>query len=375
MKDGTLLREIVNIVDSIDFTKLEDRHAFNEIYESMLREIQSQGKSGEYYTPRAVTDFMVQMVNPRLGEKIADFACGTGGFLTSSLKHLKKQNTGAGRSVEEYNNSVYGIEKMPLPYILCITNMFLHDVDNPLIFHQNSLERKVYDYTDADRFDVVLMNPPYGGSEKETIKINFPSNMQSSETADLFIVLIMHRLKKNGRAAVILPDGFLFGSDVKANIKKALMEQCNLHTVVRMPGSVFAPYTSIRTNILFFDNNGPTRETWFYRMDMPEGYKHFSKTKPIRLEHFAPVIEWFGDKHEIRDEDTDSYKSRCYSVEEIANGGYNLDLCGIPQEVVEILPPDEVIANYRRQRAELTSKIDGILDEIERILNGGADGS
>lgn len=367
MKDGVILREVINIIDQINFESYQDRHAFNEIYETMLRELQDMGKSGEYYTPRAVTDFMVKMIDPKIGETVADFACGTGGFLTSTIKYLEKSMDSTDKR-QIINESIFGIEKMPLPYLLCITNMILHDLDNPRIYHDNSLEKNVRDYKEEDKFNVIIMNPPYGGTEKDTVKSNFPPELRSSETADLFIDVIMYRLKRNGRAAVILPDGFLFGSDVKTNIKRKLMTEFNLHTIVRMTNDVFAPYTSIRTNILFFDNTGPTKETWVYRMDMPEGYKHFSKTKPIKLEHFQPVIDWWRDRQEIIVDDNP--KAKRFSFKEIEEGGFNLDLCGFPQEVIEILPPDEVIRAYREQRADLTAKIDSILDEIESILDG-----
>lgn len=291
MKDGVLLRQVVNVIDELDLADTEESHAFGAIYESILKELQSAGSSGEFYTPRAVTDFMAQTVDPKIGDSIADFACGTGGFLTSALSVLEsKKETAA--DVDVINNSIYGIEKKQFPYMLCITNMLLHDLDVPKIYHDNSLIRDLLDYTDDDKFDVILMNPPYGGSEKTEVKNHFPADLASSETADLFMAIIMYRLKKNGRAAVILPDGFLFGTDnAKVNLKKKLLNEFNLHTVIRMPGSVFSPYTSITTNILFFDNTHPTEETWFYRLDMPEGYQHFSKTKPMKVEHFAPVVE------------------------------------------------------------------------------------
>ena len=282
MKDGVLLRQVINVIDELDLSDYEESHAFGEIYETILKELQSAGSAGEYYTPRAVTDFMAQMIKPKIGEKMADFACGTGGFITSWLKELDKQ-VKTTEDKEAYGASVYGMEKKQFPYMLCITNMLLHDLDVPQVFHGNSLLRDVLDYTEDDQFDVILMNPPYGGNEKADVKNHFPSDLASSETADLFMSVIMYRLKKNGRAAVILPDGFLFGTDnAKVNIKEKLLGEFNLHTVVRMPGSVFAPYTSITTNILFFDNTHPTEETWFYRLDMPEGYKHFSKTDEIR---------------------------------------------------------------------------------------------
>lgn len=292
MKDGVLLRQVINVIDELDLSDYEESHAFGEIYESILRELQSAGSAGEFYTPRAVTDFMAKMIKPKIGEKMADFACGTGGFITSWLKELAPQvKTTADQA--EYANSIYGVEKKQFPYMLCITNMLLHGLDVPNIYHDNSLLRDVLDYTEEDQFDVILMNPPYGGSEKADVKNHFPADLASSETADLFMSVIMYRLKKNGRAAVILPDGFLFGTDnAKVAIKKKLLSEFNLHTIIRLPGSVFSPYTSITTNILFFDRTGSTTETWYYRLDMPEGYKHFSKTKPMKLEHFDPVIEW-----------------------------------------------------------------------------------
>lgn len=366
MKDGILLRQVVNIIDELEIGKHDDRHAFGEIYETILRSLQSAGNAGEFYTPRAVTDFMTQMAAPVIGEKIADFACGTGGFLTSALKVLDTQVNSVEHK-DAYNNSVYGIEKKALPHLLCVTNMLLHDIDNPIIIHGNSLERNVRDYKDDDRFDVVLMNPPYGGSEKEGVKINFPADLQSSETADLFMTVIMYRLKRNGRAAVIIPDGFLFGTDnAKVAIKKKLLEEFNLHTIVRMPHSVFAPYTSITTNILFFARTVPTTETWFYRLDMPDGYKHFSKTKPMKLEHFAPAMEWWSNRKEITIDGFD--KSKKYTAKELIDRNYNLDLCGFPHEEEEILPPRELIQQYQEKRASLNADIDRILAEIEKIL-------
>ncbi|WP_288268745.1 class I SAM-dependent DNA methyltransferase [uncultured Methanobrevibacter sp.] len=259
MKDGVLLRQVINVTDELNFEEYKDYHAFGEIYETILKDLQSAGNAGEFYTPRAVTDFMAKMLNPELGEKIADFACGTGGFLTSVLNILdKKVDTPEDREI--YKNSVFGIEKKALPYMLCVTNMLLHDIDSPDIIHGNSFDKNVREYKEEDKFDVVIMNPPYGGSEKKTVQNNFPVDLRSSETADLFMSVIMYRLKRNGRAGVILPDGFLFGTDnIKVSIKKKLLEEFNLHTIIRLPPSVFSPYTSITTNILFFDNTYPTK--------------------------------------------------------------------------------------------------------------------
>lgn len=368
-KDGVLLRQVVNIIDEIDFTEYKERHEFGSIYESFLKDLQSAGNAGEFYTPRAVTDFMVKVIKPVLGERIGDFACGTGGFLTSALKELEKQIESSVENKEIYDKSIYGIEKKSLPHMLCVTNMFLHDIDNPEIYHGNALEKDYKELRKIESFDVILMNPPYGGSEKDTVKNNFPTELRSSETADLFMSVIMYRLKRNGRAAVILPDGFLFGTDnAKINIKKKLMEEFNLHTVVRMPHSVFAPYTSIRTNILFFDNTTSTKETWFYRMDMPEGYKNFSKTRPMKLEHFNLVLDWWNDRNEI--EIDGFYKSKKYKVEEIEENDYNIDLCGFPHEEEIILDPMELIKEYQEKRTSLNNEIDNILGHIISKLGG-----
>lgn len=366
MKDGVLLRQVINIIDELDLEDYEESHAFGDIYENILKELQSAGSSGEFYTPRAVTDFMAKMINPQIGEKVADFACGTGGFLTSWLNELKEK-VKTTDDQEEYATSVYGIEKKPFPYTLCITNMLLHDIDVPKIYHDNSLTKDVLNYTEEDKFDVILMNPPYGGHEKTEVKNHFPSDLASSETADLFMSVIMYRLKKNGRAAVILPDGFLFGTDnAKVAIKKKLLSEYNLHTIVRMPHSVFAPYTPITTNILFFDNTHSTNHTWFYRLDMPDGYKNFSKTKPMEIKHFIPVMEWWNNREEINIDGFD--KSKKYTVEEIVEKNYNFDLCGYPHEEEEILPPKELIQQYQEKRASLNADIDRILAEITEIL-------
>lgn len=366
MKDGILLRQVINVIDDLDLGDYEESHAFGEIYETILKELQSAGSSGEFYTPRAVTDFMAKMINPQIGEQVADFACGTGGFLTSWLKELatKIETT---EDQAAYDASIYGIEKKQFPYMLCITNMLLHGIDVPKIYHDNSLLKDVLDYTQDDQFDVILMNPPYGGNEKTEVKNHFPADLASSETADLFMSVIMYRLKKNGRAAVILPDGFLFGTDnAKVAIKKKLFSEFNLHTVIRMPHSVFAPYTSITTNILFFDRTKPTEETWFYRLDMPEGYKNFSKTKPMELKHFDPAMDWWNNREEINVDGFD--KAKKYTAEEIAARNYNIDLCGYPHEEEEILPPKELIQQYQEKRASLNADIDRILAQITEIL-------
>ena len=376
MKDGVLLRQVINVIDGLDLSSYEESHAFGEIYETILKEMQSAGSAGEFYTPRALTDFMAEIINPQVGERVADFACGTGGFLTSWLKALdKKVQTAEDR--EQYAQSIYGIEKKQFPYMLCVTNMLLHDIDSPHVYHGNSLTKDVLNYTDADKFDVILMNPPYGGNEKNDVKRHFPSDLASSETADLFMVVIEYRLKQNGRAAVILPDGFLFGADnAKLAIKEKLLREFNLHTIIRLPGSIFAPYTSIATNIMFFDNvkaEGAkegfcTRDTWFYRMDMPEGFKHFSKTKPMLVDHCRPMMEWWNNRVEIVDAESGDEKSRRFTAQELMDLGLNFDQCKFPKEEEEVLRPEELLKQYHEKRTALDAKIDQTLTEIQQML-------
>ena len=372
MKDGVLLRQIINVIDALNLGNYNESHAFGEIYETILKEMQ-------FYTPRALTNFMAEIIDPQVGEQMADFACGTGGFITSWLKVLDKkvQEAQTTDAQKKYSESIYGIEKKQFPYMLCVTNMLLHDIEAPLILHDNSLSKDVLNYTDADKFDVVLMNPPYGGSEKNDIKQHFPSDLSSSETADLFMVLIMYRLKEAGRAAVILPDGFLFGTDnAKLAIKEKLLREFNLHTIVRLPGSIFAPYTSIATNILFFSNEQAegakegfsTDKTWFYRLDMPDGYKHFSKTKPMRSEHCDPLRTWWYNRTEIISEDGKDEKARAFTASELLELGFNLDQCKFPKEEEEILAPAELLENYYKRRFALEHEIDKTLTEVQRIL-------
>ena len=376
MKNGTLLRQVINVINEIEFDDADDRHMFGDIYEGILKDLQSAGNAGEFYTPRALTDFIIQQLNPRLGEVVGDFTSGTGGFLTSALNHLSSQIKTA-EDGRLFQNSVIGQEWKPLPYLLSITNLLLHDVEAPNIRHCDSLGTKMSDFKESDKVDVIAMNPPYGGSTDAAAKNNFPMEFRSSETADLFMVLIMYRLKKDGRAAVIVPDGFLFGVDgAKLAIKTKMLKEFNLHTVVRLPGSIFSPYTSIATNILFFNNekddDAPlgyaTKETWFYRLDIPEGYKHFSKTKPMRLEHCKPIVDWWNNRVEIVNEDSSDEKSRCFNVEKLVELDCNFDQCKFPKDEEEILPPKELLENYYKKRAALDHEIDKTLAEIQRIL-------
>jgi type I restriction enzyme M protein len=335
MKSGTIMRQVINKLNEIDFTSQEDRHMFNDIYESILRDLQSAGNSGEYYTPRPVTQFVVDMVNPQLGEKVMDFACGTGGYLTCAIEHLRKQV----KNVEDekiLQQSIFGIEKKQLPHMLAVTNMILHDIDTPQIRHDNSLARSVKDYKEYEKVDVIVANPPFGGIEEEGIKFNFPTKYQTSETADLFMVLMMYMLKDNGRVGIVLPDGFLFGEGVKTEIKKTLLEEFNLHTIVRLPKGVFSPYTDINTNLLFFEKGMPTKEIWYFEHPLPEGYKKYTKTKPIKYEEFELEKKWWNN----REENEFAWK---ISVDEIKNNGYNLDYKNPNRKFEEELQSSEEI--------------------------------
>ena len=369
MKSGTLLRQVINKINEIDFNSSEDRHLFNDIYEQLLQSLQSAGNAGEYYTPRAVTQFIVDMVDPKLGETILDPACGTGGFLACAIEHLKKQ-TDTTKEGEILNNSIFGIEKKPLPHQLCTTNMILHGIDTPInIKRDNTLSKPINNISPADRVDCIVTNPPFGGTEEDGIETNFPAAYRTKETADLFLLYIIAKLKPQGRVGIVLPDGALFGEGVKTRIKEKLMQECNLHTIIRLPKSVFAPYTSINTNLLFFTKGEPTKETWFYRLDMPEGYKNFSKTKPMKKEHFKEVVEWWNDRKEINVDGFD--KAKKYSIQEIQERNYNLDLCGYPYEEEEILPPMELLQKYQEKRAEVDKNIDNILNQIKTMIEGG----
>jgi type I restriction enzyme M protein len=375
MKDCTLLRQVVNIVNEIEFDDADDRHTFGDIYEGILKDLQSAGNAGEFYTPRALTDFIVKMLNPQLGETFGDFTSGTGGFLTSALNHMATQVKSAADG-ELLQRAVVGQEWKPLPYLLSITNLLLHDIEAPNIRNCDSLGTNVSDFKESDKVDVIGMNPPYCGSTGTSVQSNFPSAYRSSETADLFIALIMYRLKAGGRCGVIIPDGFLFGTDgAKLALKEALLRKFNLHTVIRLPGSIFAPYTSIATNILFFNNEEAegaaegfrTRDTWFYRLDMPEGYKHFSKTKPMKVEHCQPIIDWWNNRKEIIN-DEQGEKSKRFTAQQLLDIDCNFDQCKFPKDEEEVLPPDELLQQYHEKRNALDAKIDKTLSKIEQIL-------
>ena len=379
MKNGYLLRSVLNILNEVNLGLASDQHEFSEMYEKLLDGLQAMGKYGEFHTPRAITRFAVDKIAPKLGETMADWACGTGGFMVDVIDTLSSQTrVGHNEDYEQLQNSVRGGEFKPMPFRLCITNLLLHGINLPNVHYGDSLDIKNFsEYYGDDLVDIACLNPPYGGVASESDKLSFPTDMRSSETADLFVALTVKRLNKNGRAIVVVPDSLLFGTEgSKTAVKEYLMKECNLHTVIRLPKSCFSPYASIATNLLFFDKTGPTEETWFYRFDMPEGYKHFSKTKPILREHFAPVDEWWNNRVEIKDvkehEDmSDTWKAKKYTIDEIKENGYKLDLCGYPVEEKIILSPEDTIRNFKEEQERLEKLMDQHLFDILNILGIG----
>ena len=370
MKSGQLLRQVITKLNAIDFNRQAERHQFNDLYEKILKDLQSAGNAGEFYTPRAVTQFMVDMVNPRLGEVVLDPATGTGGFLVCAIEHMRKQVNNTEQEAV-LQNSIRGVEKKQLPHMLCVTNLMLHGVEVPsLIEHGNTLSRPLREYGAADRVDVVLTNPPFGGIEEAGIEQGFPSDVRTKETADLFLVLIKHLLKTNGRAALVLPDGTLFGEGVKSRIKEQLLAECNLHTIVRLPNGVFAPYTGIKTNLLFFTKGTPTENVWYYEHPYPAGVKNYNKTKPIRIEEFDVEKAWWGseaDGFASRVENEQAWK---VSIETIKAANYNLDQKNPHAADVISHDPDLLLADYARQQGEAQSLRDQLKEILAKSLAG-----
>lgn len=355
MKSGTLLRQVINTIQGdVDFNSSSDRHIFNDIYEKILSDLQSAGNAGEYYTPRAVTQFMVDILNPQLGERVFDPACGTGGFLVNVIEHKKKLFK-TPNDIAKLQDNIWGIEKKPLPHMLAMTNMMLHGIDVPSnIRHDNTLSRPLKDYGPKDRVDVIITNPPFGGVEEDGIEKNFPKKYQTRETADLFMALIMHLLKHDtGRAAVVLPDGFLFGEGVKINLKRELLNEFNLHTIVRLPKGVFSPYTGINTNILFFEKGEPTKHVWFFEHPYPDGYKSYSRGKPLRIEEFNLEKEWWKKRVQNK------YAWKV-SVKEIESRNYNLDIKNPFENEINHRDPDELLKEYN-SLLENRATIQGLL--------------
>ena len=365
MKNGTLLRQVINKLNDIDFTDSKERHMFGDIYEQILRDLQSAGNAGEFYTPRAVTSFMVNRIDPKLGESIMDPACGTGGFLACSFDHVKANYVKTAADHQTLQQQIHGVEKKQLPHLLCTTNMLLHGIEVPVqIKHGNTLNKPLSSWD--EEFDVIVTNPPFGGTEEDGIEKNFPAELQTRETADLFLQLIIEVLAQNGRAAVVLPDGTLFGEGVKTKIKKLLLDECNLHTIIRLPNGVFSPYTGIKTNILFFTKGEATKEIWFYEHPYPEGVKNYNKTKPMRFEEFQTEIDWWGDEADgfaARVENEQAWK---VGIDEIIGRNFNLDIKNpyVGEQVNH--NPDELLAEFTEQQqqiGELRNQLKAILGD------------
>lgn len=327
MKSGTLLRQVINKINSgINLNTKAERHDFNDIYEQILRDLQSAGNAGEFYTPRAVTQFIVEMIDPKLGETILDPACGTGGFLINAIEHIRTHSkVKTLQQRETLQNSIKGVEKKPLPHMLATTNLILHGIEVPTIDHDNLLNKTWANWSEKDRVNVIVTNPPFGGMEEDGVENNFPLQYRTRETANLFMALIIHLLKDKGRCGLVLPDGFLFGEGVATRIKENLLEKCNLHTIVRLPNGVFAPYTGIKTNLLFLEKGTPTKEVWFFEHPYPPGVKSYNKTKPINIKEFDLEKSWWNKR--VENAASDPWRKYAWkvSVDEIKQRNYNLD--------------------------------------------------
>ena len=372
MKSGTLMRQVINKISEIDFNTRQDRHTFGNIYEQILKDLQSAGNAGEFYTPRAVTRFMVDRVDPALNETVLDPACGTGGFLACAIDHKRRCYVKTAADEEIMQASIRGVEKKSLPHMLCVTNMILHGIDTPTtIKHDNTLSRPLRDYGNKDRVEVIVTNPPFGGMEEDGIENNFPAAFRTRETADLFMTLIIHLLKTRGRAAVVLPDGFFFGEGMKTRLKEKLLTECNLHTIVRLPNGVFNPYTGIKTNLLFFRKGEPTEQIWYYEHPYPEGAKSYNKTKPMRFEEFQAEIDWWGseaDDFAARVETEQAWK---VTIDEIRARNYNLDIKNphVGEQINH--DPEELLAKYAKQQKEIQNIRDQLKTILAEALNDG----
>ena len=367
MKSGQLMRQVINKINGIDFNNLTERQHFGDIYEQILTDLQSAGNAGEYYTPRAVTAFMADRIDPHPGEILFDPACGTGGFLTCAIRHMRERYVKKPADEQKMQQALRACEKKQLPHMLCVTNMLLHGIDDPsFVRHDNTLARPYISYGQSDRVDIVLTNPPFGGKEEDGIESNFPKHFQTRETADLFLALIVRLLKTGGRAAVVLPDGSLFGEGVKTRLKEHLMEECNLHTIVRLPNSVFKPYASIGTNLLFFEKGEPTKDIWFYEHHVPEGQKAYSMTKPIRVEHLKPCVKWWGGaKRKGRKETEIAWR---ITADEVKARGYNLDFKNPHTVADDHGDPEELLQKLDAAEKETASLRDQLKVILEKAL-------
>lgn len=357
MKSGINIRKVLNKLNEIDFNIAKDRHAFGELYEAILKELQSAGKSGEFYSPRAITHFITEMINPQLGEKMLDPAGGTGGFITAVIEHLKKQanNIEEHRSIAE---NVAGWEYKPLPYLLATTNLILHDIEVPNITLRDALDKPLSAYTEKHRVHIIEANPPFGGIVANNNENNFPQNYRTKESADLFLVLMIHLLKQGGRAGIVLPDGSLTGEGVKQRVRQRLLEECNLHTIIRLPNSVFQPYATVATNLLFFTKGSPTKEIWYYEHRLPEGQKSYSKTRPLQLQEFDPIKAWWNK----REESDLSWK---VDIQTIIDRNYDLDIKNPNKQEEEIIYSS---AELMEMLEESFGKSQNLLNQIKEAV-------
>jgi type I restriction enzyme M protein len=364
MKNGTLMRQVINKINGIDFNKSSDRHMFGDIYEKLLKDLQSAGNAGEFYTPRAVTQFIVEQVNPRLGETILDPACGTGGFLVCAIEHLRKQ---AKTEADEHaiQECFQGIEKKHLPHLLCMTNLLLHGIDVPWnVRHDNTLARPLRDWRPSERVDVVVTNPPFGGMEEDGIEGNFPAEFRTRETAALFLVLIVKVLKPGGRAGLVLPEGTLFGEGVTTRIKEALLNECDVHTIVRLPKGVFEPYTDIATNLVFLEKGRPTREIWFYEHPLPEHRSHlkgksYSATDNLQYSEFEALRQWWTNRQ-------DNEQAWKMSADDLRDSGFDLAQNHPKHQAINLPLPVDIVATVRRMKSEGET----ILAELDSEVSG-----
>lgn len=375
MLSGYLLRDVVNLVDNIHFQSKDEIFTLAHLYESMLKEMRdAAGDSGEFYTPRPVVKLIVDRVKPRLGETVLDPACGTGGFLVECYEYLKPRVKNSKEQEALQTRTLYGVEKKPLPYLLSTMNLLLHGIETPNIRRDNALKNPLNEIGEKDRFDVIVTNPPFGGEEEAGIQLNFPENTRASETALLFMQFVMRSLKRGGRCGVVVPNGFLFGDGVAARVKAQMLRDFNLHTIIRLPNGVFAPYTSIPTNLLFFDRpstslrsaqDGATVDIWFYEHVLPEGVKNYTKTRPLQYEEFQPILDWWDN----RTENERAWKVRAADVI-VTNGGgdvvsVNLDIKNPSRkEDLEHLPPAELAESILAKEKQIAA----IMEEIKELL-------
>ena len=361
MKSGTIMKMVVNEINKIDFNRNKDKQVFGRIYEDMLKELQSAGKAGEFYTPRGVTEFMVDVLQPQLTESVLDPACGTGGFLTAAAERMREQSTNV-EDLRLLQQNLRGIEVKPLPYQLCVTNLILHDIAQPNITYDSTLAQELTNIRNRDRVDVVLANPPFGGVVAHGEEKNVPSKFRSRETADLFLLYIMRYLKNDGgRAAIVLPDGSLTGDGVKQKLREKWLTDCNLHTIVRLPNSVFKPYAQVSTNLLFFTKGERTEGIWYYEHQLPEGQKSYSKTKPIRRAEFDPALEWW-------DERVETEQAWYVPIADIQKRGYDLDIKNPNAPEADHGDPEKLLAAYHVQAEELRQLQAELLKELSAAL-------